>query len=89
MKSDVPNPDDPLLQEAMKHELKMVLQRLDKRERTILKMIFGIGYERQYTLEEIGEHLSLTRERIRQLKEKALKQLRRMNRHKKLEGLKD
>ena len=39
-------------------------------------MIFGIGREKKSTLEEIGEHFNLTRERIRQIKEKALKKLR-------------
>lgn len=83
------SPDDGLLQEGFAEELAMVLSQLNERECTIIKMSYGIGYERPYTLEEIGESLKLTRERIRQLKEKGLRQLRRMNRRKKLEGLKD
>jgi RNA polymerase primary sigma factor len=82
-------PNDALLEQGFAEELEMILQQLNKRECTIIKMSYGIGYERAYTLEEIGTKLKLTRERIRQLKEKALKQLRRMDRRKKLEGLKD
>ena len=82
-------PDEILMKESFQKELAMILQKLDERERIILTMSYGIGYERQFTLEEIGEKLGLTRERIRQLKEKVLKQLRRMNRRNKLEGLKN
>lgn len=84
-----PRPDESLIREAEKKELEMALKKINTREREILKMCFGIGYEYAYTLEEIGEKLGLTRERIRQLREKALKQLRRLNRRKKLENLKD
>ncbi len=82
-------PDEALLSQGFLEELDLVLEQLNERERTIIKMSYGIGYERPYTLEEIGTKLELTRERIRQLKEKALRQLRRMDRRKKLEGLKD
>jgi RNA polymerase primary sigma factor len=82
-------PNDALLCQGFLEELDLVLEQLNDRERIIIKMSYGIGYERPYTLEEIGSKLELTRERIRQLKEKALRQLRRMDRRKKLEGLKD
>jgi RNA polymerase primary sigma factor len=84
-----PRPDQDLLTESLKKEIEMVLKKLNEREREILKMCYGIGYEHAFTLEEIGEKLNLTRERIRQLREKALKQLRRLNRRKQLENLKD
>ena len=89
LESDTPSPDKVLLDNAMTQEIGFILNKLNKREQTILRMCYGVGYERAYTLEEIGDKLNLTRERIRQLKEKALKQLRRMNRHKKLDTLKD
>ena len=82
-------PDDALISQGFLEELDLVLDQLSERERLIIKMSYGITYERSYTLEEIGVKLKLTRERVRQLKEKALKQLRRMDRRKKLEGLKD
>lgn len=87
--SDFPAPDAKLMEEGFQQELAMVLDQLEERERTIIKMSFGIGYERMYTLEEIGEKLKLTRERIRQVKQKAIKQLRRMDLRKKLDGIKD
>ena len=82
-------PDDALISQGFLEELDLVLDQLSERERLIIKMSYGITYERSYTLEEIGVKLKLTRERVRQLKEKALRQLRRMDRRKKLEGLKD
>lgn len=87
--SDFPSPDDELMRAAFSKELEMILNMLKERERTILKMSCGIGYERVYTLEEIGEKLGLTRERIRQIKEKAILQLRDLDRRKKLDGIKD
>ena len=53
-----------------------MLSNLTDREAKVLMMIFGIGREKKATLEEIGEIFNLTRERIRQIKEKALKKLR-------------
>ena len=53
-----------------------MLHKLNKRDAEILKMYYGIGYDREYTLEEIGEHFQLTRERVRQLKDKALNLLK-------------
>lgn len=82
-------PDDALISQGFLEELDLVLDQLSERERLIIKMSYGITYERSYTLEEIGVKLKLTRERVRQLKEKALKQLRRMDRRHKLEGLKN
>lgn len=86
---DFPAPDANLMDQAYKKELSMILRRLNKRECTIIKMSYGIDLERSYTLEEIGDKLKLTRERIRQIKTKALKTLRRLNRHRKMDGIKD
>ena len=86
---NTPAPDAALLIESQKQELRLVLNKLPDREQTIIKMLYGIDLERVYTLEEVGEKLGLTRERVRQVKEKSLKALRRLNRRKKLAGLKD
>ncbi len=68
--------DELLMQESLSVALKDALKHLAKREREILVLFFGIGQEQPYTLEEIGNLYQLTRERVRQLKDKALHQLR-------------
>jgi RNA polymerase primary sigma factor len=69
-------PDDAALRLFQQNEVDGVLNRLKERERRVLKLYFGIGEETQHTLEEIGEHFNLTRERVRQIKERALKRLK-------------
>ncbi len=73
-------PDGDLIRESLREEIRRVLKTLSPREEKIIKMYFGIDYERPYTLEEIGERLSLTRERVRQIKERALTRLRHQSR---------
>ncbi len=60
----------------LKEEIEDILKEFSPKERKILKMYYGIGYERSYTLKEIGEEFKLTRERIRQIKQKAIEKLR-------------
>jgi RNA polymerase primary sigma factor len=86
---DIPAPDDALMRKAFKEEFELILSRLNEREIKVLKMLYGIDYERSHTLEEVGEALELTRERVRQIKMRALKTLRRFNRRKRMEGLKN
>jgi RNA polymerase primary sigma factor len=86
---DSESPDAGLLRESMTQEIRDVLKLLPDRERTILQLYYGFDEPRSFTLEEIGEKLNLTRERIRQLRNKAIKDLRRLNRRRKLENLKD
>ncbi|MCB0293764.1 MAG: sigma-70 family RNA polymerase sigma factor, partial [Calditrichaeota bacterium] len=73
-------PDGDLVKESLKQEIRRVLKSLTPREEKIIKMYFGVDYERPYTLEEIGERLKLTRERVRQIKERALIRLRHQSR---------
>ncbi|RMI13845.1 MAG: RNA polymerase sigma factor RpoD/SigA [Calditrichaeota bacterium] len=73
-------PDGDLIKESLRQEIRRVLKSLTTREEKIIKMYFGIDYERPYTLEEIGERLKLTRERVRQIKERALSRLRHQSR---------
>jgi len=73
-------PDSDLLQESMRQEIRRVLKTLSPREEKIIKMYFGIDQDRPYTLEEIGDHFNLTRERVRQIKERALIRLRHQSR---------
>ena len=57
-----------------------VLDTLTPRETEIIRMRFGIGFDKDYTLEEIGRHLSITRERVRQIESKALRKIKHSNR---------
>jgi len=83
-------PDSSILLDGLQQELSIALKKLKPKEREILQMCYGLGmHERAYTLGEIGEKFNLSRERIRQIKHHALKTLRRMNRRKKLEALKN
>ena len=75
-----PSPDEPLLTESLKVELESVLNTLSRREAEVIRLYFGLGRERPLTLEEIGEHFRLTRERVRQIKEKAIHRLRHVSR---------
>jgi RNA polymerase primary sigma factor len=68
--------DDALLQESLSVTVRSALIGLPERERAILMLFYGIGHSQSYTLEEIGSRYGLTRERVRQLKDKALAQLR-------------
>lgn len=70
-----PSADEDLLEEGLKKEIERLLVSLSEREQIILRGYFGIN-QREMSLEEIGEQTGLTRERVRQLKEKAIKRLR-------------
>jgi RNA polymerase primary sigma factor len=75
-----PSPDSNLLDNSLKVEIEKALSTLTKREAEIVRLYFGLGQEHPMTLEDIGERFNLTRERIRQIKEKALKRLRHASR---------
>lgn len=77
---ETPNPDNELMSESLKVEIERALSKLSKREAEVIRLYFGIGREHSLTLEEIGERFDLTRERVRQIKEKALRKLRHHNR---------
>jgi RNA polymerase primary sigma factor len=73
--SDTPSPDKNLINESLAYEIERALSTLSSRESKVLKLYFGLGMKHPFTLEEIGEELNLTRERVRQIKEKALKRI--------------
>jgi RNA polymerase primary sigma factor len=79
--NDSPNADRGLINESLSREVDRALSTLTERERDIVKYFFGIGAP-EMTLEEIGEHFGLTRERVRQIKEKAIRRLRHSTRSK-------
>jgi RNA polymerase primary sigma factor len=69
------NPDNKVMDTSMKEEIASALSTLTDRERSVIEMYFGINRDRSFTLNEIGEQFSLTRERVRQIKEKAIRRL--------------
>ena len=78
---DSPRPDFKLLDESLKEEIKRTLDTLTPREANVIALYFGLGSEHtSLTLEEIGEKFDLTRERVRQIKEKALRRLKHSSR---------
>ena len=79
-----PSPEEPLIDESLKIELNAALASLAKREAEVIRLYFGLEMERPLTLEEIGERFKLTRERVRQIKEKAIKRLRHASRSRRL-----
>lgn len=82
---DAPIADRTLINESLQQEIKRTLATLTERESEIVKMFFGIGCQ-EMTLEEIGDTFQLTRERVRQIKEKAIKRLRQNSRSKLLKS---
>ena len=79
------SPDDSLLDESVKIDIERALSLLHPREAEITRLYFGIGREHPLTLEEIGQRFGLTRERVRQIKEKALRKLRQKHRREELQ----
>lgn len=73
---DAPSPDRGLLNDSLRKEIERVLSTLSMREANIIKLYFGLNGKHPHTLEEIGEEFGLTRERVRQIKEKAIKRLK-------------
>jgi RNA polymerase primary sigma factor len=73
--NDAPSPDRNLINESLAYEIERALSTLSPREAKVLKLYFGITMKHPFTLEEIGEELGLTRERVRQIKEKAIKRI--------------
>jgi len=77
-----PNPDKELLHESLRVEIDRALETLTPREADVVKLYFGLGEHQPMTLEEIGETFDLTRERVRQIKEKAIRRLKHTSRSK-------
>lgn len=77
-----PNPDHALLHESLRTEIERALDTLTPREAAVIKLYFGLLNKRPLTLEEIGENFNLTRERVRQIKEKAMRRLKHTSRNK-------
>jgi len=79
---DSPAPDRGLLNDSLRKEIERALATLTPREANIIRLYFGLNGKHPHTLEEIGEEFDLTRERVRQIKEKAIKRLKQTTRSK-------
>ncbi|MEA2106707.1 MAG: RNA polymerase sigma factor RpoD/SigA [Bacteroidota bacterium] len=82
LSEESPSPDGNLLNDSLRKEIERALSSLTDREANIIKLYFGLNGKHPYTLEEIGEEFNLTRERVRQIKEKAIKRLKHTTRSK-------
>jgi len=83
---DTPATDENLIQESLALEVQRSLSTLAEKERDIINMFYGIGVPHSYTLDEIGSVFDLTRERVRQIKEKAIRRLKHGSRSKLLKS---
>lgn len=83
---DAPGTDEDLIRESLAREIQRSLSTLAEKEREIINLFYGIGVPHNYTLEEIGDMFDLTRERVRQIKEKALRRLKHSSRSKLLKA---
>lgn len=84
--TELPTADSTLIDESLTEDINRSLNTLSKREAEIIKMFFGIGTKHSMSLDEIGMQLSLTRERVRQIKETALRRLKHNSRNKLLKS---
>ena len=79
-----PSPDKQLFDDSLREEIDIALKSLSEKEKQVIMLYFGIDQDQPMTLEEIGDKFSLTRERVRQIKEKAIRRLRHTSRSKAL-----
>ena len=79
-----PGPDEALLDQSLRVEIDKALDSLTPREAEVINLYFGLNAEKALTLEEIGARFNLTRERVRQIKEKAIRRLRHASRSRSL-----
>jgi len=79
-----PSPDYGLMSLSLQNDIERALSTLAEREAEVIKLYFGLNKEHSLTLEEIGEKFNLTRERVRQIKEKAIRRLRHASRSRNL-----
>ena len=86
MNEDGPNTDNNLMYESLSKEIQRSLSTLTDKERDVINLYFGLGMNHGLTLEEIATKFDLTRERVRQIKEKAIRRLKHTSRSKLLKA---
>jgi len=79
---DLPSPENQLMLESLRKEIERAISTLTPREADVLRLYFGLNETQPFTLDEIGEKFDLTRERVRQIKEKAIRRLKHTSRSK-------
>ncbi len=79
---DMPHPDNELMQESLRQEIERALKTLSPREADVIRLYYGLNGNHPMTLEEIGAAFGLTRERVRQIKEKAIRRMKHISRSK-------
>ena len=84
--SDNPKPDDKLMMESLRKEVERILTTLSLREAEVLRYFYGLNGHRELSLEEIGKQFELSRERVRQIKEKGIRRLRQTSRNRLLKS---
>ena len=82
-----PSPYSDAERNEISEQMQQILKTLTPKEERVIRMRFGIGADRDHTLEEVGRHLSITRERVRQIEAKALRKLKHPSRLKALKTL--
>lgn len=83
---DVPSPPDTVIHSSLKRQIEEALEKLSEREAEVIRLRFGLGQWGDHTLEEVGERLQVTRERVRQIESKALRKLQSPELNGKLKG---
>ena len=83
---ETPHPDSDLISESLRREIERALSTLTPREADVIRLYYGLGELHAMTLEEIGERFDLTRERVRQIKEKAIRRLKHTSRSRMLKS---
>ncbi len=83
---DMEETDERLMTESLRKEIQNLLRMLNEKEREVLSMYFGLGMSHGYTLEEIGAKFDLTRERVRQIKERGIRNLKNSVRNRQLKA---
>jgi RNA polymerase primary sigma factor len=83
---DSPRSDDQLMRESLNKEIQRSLSTLSEKEKEVINLYYGIGMNHGLTLDEIGDKFDLTRERVRQIKEKAIRRLKHPSRSKLLKS---
>lgn len=84
-----PSPADTVIHSHLREQIEEALKTLTEREVAVLRMRFGLGDEREHTLEEVGQKFKVTRERIRQIEAKALEKLKQASQNRKLKSFTD
>lgn len=77
---DIPSPVDTLMTDSLRQEIERSLGTLSAREADVIRLYFGLGTNQPHTLEEVGQKFDLTRERVRQIKEKAIRRMKHTSR---------